>query len=180
MKENILNKVEGLIDNLLWDGRAEDEDLPQGAIEAAIKDGIITVEEIITKFETVLRSHLPGEVISPDIKEFLDYSQYCETMDILRKAAGDVSESKMHSPPHPGQIIKESYLDELNISINTLAKQLGVNPPILTRIVEGSAGVDSEMACRLSKVLNGTPEFWLGLQSSYDLWISQSTSDPVD
>lgn len=76
----------------------------------------------------------------------------------------------MYNPPHPGEIIKESYLDELDISINSLAKQLGVSPSTLNRVVDGKSGISPEMALRLSKVLNGTPEFWLGLQQSYSLW----------
>ncbi|RDH46181.1 HigA family addiction module antitoxin [Zooshikella ganghwensis] len=83
----------------------------------------------------------------------------------------------MHSPPHPGEIIKDSYLDELNISINYLAKQLGVNPSTLSRLVDSKSSISPEMAIRLSKVLNGSPEFWLNLQQSYNLWQASQTND---
>ena len=83
----------------------------------------------------------------------------------------------MYNPPHPGEIIKESYLDELNISINSLSKQLGVSPSTLNRVVDGKSGISPEMALRLSKVLNGTPEFWLGLQQNYSLWQASQQND---
>ncbi|WP_338112645.1 HigA family addiction module antitoxin [Zooshikella ganghwensis] len=83
----------------------------------------------------------------------------------------------MHNPPHPGEIIKESYLDELNISINSLAKQLGVNPSTLSRLIDGKSSISPEMAIRLSKVLNGSAEFWLNLQQSYSLWQASQAND---
>ncbi|RDH41840.1 addiction module antidote protein, HigA family [Zooshikella ganghwensis] len=83
----------------------------------------------------------------------------------------------MYNLSHPGEIIRESYLDELNISLNNLAKQLGVNPSILSRLVDGKSSISPVMAIRLPKVLNGTPEFWLNLQQSYTLWQALQTND---
>lgn len=83
----------------------------------------------------------------------------------------------MHNPPHPGEIIKESYLDELDISMNSLAKNLDVSPSTLQRLVVGKTDISPEMALRLSKVLNGTPEFWMGLQQGYSLWRASQAND---
>lgn len=58
VKQLILNKIENLIGQLLWYGRKEDEDLPRGRIEQAIKGGEITVEEIVSCFEENLRENL--------------------------------------------------------------------------------------------------------------------------
>jgi antitoxin HigA-1 len=76
----------------------------------------------------------------------------------------------MHNPPHPGNFIRSVYLEPFEMSVRTLAKNLGVAPSTLNRIVSGKSGVSPEMALRLSKALGRSPESWLSLQDHYDLW----------
>lgn len=76
----------------------------------------------------------------------------------------------MHNPPHPGEFIAGVYLEPNNLSGRELASTLGVSPSTLNRIVTGQSAVSPEMALRLSKALGRTPESWLAMQSSYDLW----------
>jgi antitoxin HigA-1 len=76
----------------------------------------------------------------------------------------------MHNPPHPGEFIRSVYLEPFEMSVRTLAKNLGVAPSTLNRIVAGKSGVSPEMALRLSKALGRSPESWLALQDHYDLW----------
>jgi antitoxin HigA-1 len=76
----------------------------------------------------------------------------------------------MHNPPHPGEFIRSVYLEPFEMSVRTLAKNLGVSPSTLNRIVSGKSGVSPEMALRLSKALGRSPESWLSLQDHYDLW----------
>lgn len=57
-KETILNTVDDAVSDLLYYDRKEDEELPRGAIEEALKAGEITVEEIVSKFENTLRTGL--------------------------------------------------------------------------------------------------------------------------
>jgi antitoxin HigA-1 len=76
----------------------------------------------------------------------------------------------MHNPPHPGEFIRSVYLEPFEMSVRTLAKNLGVAPSTLNRIVVGKSGVSPEMALRLSKALGRSPESWLALQDHYDLW----------
>ncbi len=80
---------------------------------------------------------------------------------------------QMHNPPHPGELLKEAYIDELGVSEREIAKKLHVAPSTFNRIVQGKSAVSPEMALRLSKTLGKTPEFWLGLQHSFDLWIAR-------
>jgi addiction module HigA family antidote len=79
----------------------------------------------------------------------------------------------MHNPPHPGEFIKETYLDPFNISQNEIADKLEVAHSTFNRLVRGNSNVSAEMAVRLSKVLGRTPESWLAMQSNYDLFTLQ-------
>lgn len=83
----------------------------------------------------------------------------------------------MHNPPHPGEFIREVYLELFKISGRQLAAKLGVSPSTLTRVLNGSSGISSEMALRLSKALGRTPESWLTMQDNYDLWHARQSVD---
>lgn len=76
----------------------------------------------------------------------------------------------MHNPPHPGEFIREVYLEPFEITGRQLSAKLGVSPSTLTRVLNGSSGISSEMALRLSKALGRTPESWLAMQDNFDLW----------
>jgi len=84
---------------------------------------------------------------------------------------------KMHNPPHPGEFIAEIYLDPHGISGRELAARLDVAPSTLSRILNGSSRVTPEMALRLSKSLGRTPESWLLMQDSHDLWQARRNVD---
>lgn len=76
----------------------------------------------------------------------------------------------MHSPPHPGEFIQETYLEPFDISQNEMSKKLGVAKSTLNRLVRGDSGVSPEMAYRLSRVVGRSPESWLNMQALYDLY----------
>lgn len=76
----------------------------------------------------------------------------------------------MHNPMHPGDFIKQAYVDDLGLSIRKIAKGLNVAPSTLARLVKGESNVTPEMAMRLSKALHGSPELWLNMQKNFDLW----------
>lgn len=72
-------------------------------------------------------------------------------------------------PIHPGEILSEEYIKPLGISASALARALGVAANRVTAIVNGDREVTAETALRLARILKTTPEFWLNLQSTYDL-----------
>ena len=76
--------------------------------------------------------------------------------------------SGMHNPPHPGEVLRDGVLAELSVS--EFARQLRVSRMTLSRIVNGRATVNAEMAIRLAAALGGSPESWLRMQAAYDLW----------
>ncbi|WP_028571798.1 HigA family addiction module antitoxin [Desulfonatronum lacustre] len=76
----------------------------------------------------------------------------------------------MHNPPHPGEFIREVYLEPYDLTGRRLASNLNVSPSTLNRILQGRSGISPEMALRLSKALGRSPESWLNMQDNYDLW----------
>ena len=76
----------------------------------------------------------------------------------------------MHNPPHPGEFIREVYLEPNGITGRQLSAKLGVSPSTLNRVLQGTSGISPEMALRLSKALGRSPESWLAMQDAFDLW----------
>lgn len=72
-------------------------------------------------------------------------------------------------PIHPGEILKEEFLVPLNMSANQLAKSVGVPTNRITEILNGNRSITGDTALRLSKFFKTTPEFWMNLQSIYEL-----------
>ncbi|MEK6698704.1 MAG: HigA family addiction module antitoxin [Nitrospirota bacterium] len=73
-------------------------------------------------------------------------------------------------PAHPGGILKRQYLEPLSLTVSELAGTLGVSRKTLSKIVNERGDVTPDMALRLSKAFNTTPELWLNLQRNCDLW----------
>ncbi len=86
----------------------------------------------------------------------------------------------MHNPPHPGEFIRNTYIEPFGLSIRSLAECLDVSPSTLTRIVNKRSGISPEMALRLSMALGRSPESWLAMQHNYDLWLAKKTADLSD
>ncbi len=79
-------------------------------------------------------------------------------------------------PVHPGIIIKEDYLEPLSISIKDMAGNLGVSRKTLSKIINARGSVTPEMALRLSRAFDTTPDLWMNLQKKYDLWHAERAS----
>ena len=75
----------------------------------------------------------------------------------------------MHSPPHPGRLIKTSCLDALDLTVTDGAKALGVARPTLSNLLNSKAAISPEMAIRLEKAFGGSADAWVRLQAAYDL-----------
>ena len=77
-----------------------------------------------------------------------------------------------HNPPHPGEILQEFYLEPLNLSVTSASESLQIARPNLSAIINGRAGISPLMAHKLAKAFETSPQYWLNLQSNYDLWHS--------
>ena len=83
----------------------------------------------------------------------------------------------MYNPPHPGEFIKEVYLEPLEVSPRRVALRLKVSPSTFSRLLKGQSRISPEMALRLSKCLGRSPESWLVMQDNYDLWQARQKVD---
>ncbi len=80
------------------------------------------------------------------------------------------------SPAHPGDVLKIEYLDRLGLSSDELAFSVGIPPERMHEILVGRRAISADTATRLADRLGTTPEFWVTLQSNYDLaLVSQSS-----
>ncbi len=79
-------------------------------------------------------------------------------------------------PTHPGAIIKEDYLIPLSISIKDMAEMLGVSRKTLSKIVNERGAITPDMALRLARAFDTTPDLWLNLQKNVDLWNAAKVS----
>lgn len=75
----------------------------------------------------------------------------------------------MKNPPHPGELVRCDCLEPLGLTITGAAKALNVSRQALNNLVNKKSGISPEMAVRLSKVFNSSPEFWMRLQLNFDL-----------
>ncbi len=73
-------------------------------------------------------------------------------------------------PTHPGQVLKNLYLEPLKLSQTDAAVNLGITRKTLSMLLNEHQGVSAEMALRLAKAFGTTPTLWLNLQRNYDLW----------
>ena len=83
----------------------------------------------------------------------------------------------MHNPPHPGEFIREVYLEPFAITGRQLSEKLGVSPSTFNRVLKGHSGISSEMALRISKALGRSPESWLAMQGNASLWQALQSVD---
>jgi addiction module HigA family antidote len=73
------------------------------------------------------------------------------------------------SPLHPGEVLYEDFIVPTGISIHRIAMDLRVPANRIAEIVKGERAISADTALRLARYLRTSPEFWLGLQSDYDL-----------
>lgn len=84
-------------------------------------------------------------------------------------------------PVHPGEVLLEEFLKPLQLSQNRLAIRIGVPPRRINEIVLGKRRVTADTALRLARYFDTTPQFWLGLQTEYDLDVaSEELGDRLD
>src|SRR4030066_2351178 len=78
--------------------------------------------------------------------------------------------AKRYFPPiHPGEILLEEFLKPMEISQYRLAKDISVDPRRVNEIVHGQRAISADTALRLGRYFGTSPQFWLNLQSHYDL-----------
>ena len=80
-------------------------------------------------------------------------------------------------PVHPGEVLREEFMIPFNLNANSLALALRVAPPAVYEIIKEERGISSEMALRLGRYFGTTPDFWVNLQSHYELSVSRQRAE---
>ncbi len=87
--------------------------------------------------------------------------------------------TRMHNPPHPGEVLADTVLRTGGgLTVTGLAKRLRISRVALSRVVNGRAAVSAELALRLAAALGGSAESWLNMQVTYDLWRAEKRRRP--
>jgi addiction module HigA family antidote len=73
-------------------------------------------------------------------------------------------------PTHPGEILRELFMKERELTVTELAKGLAMTRANLSAILNGRAGISPEVAVKLSEAFGNTAQFWINLQNNYELW----------
>jgi len=81
---------------------------------------------------------------------------------------------KKRKPTHPGKILDELYIKPLKLNLQKLAQRLGIARNTLFKIRAGKANITPSIALSLAEAFDTTPQLWLNLQLTYDLWIEES------
>ena len=76
-------------------------------------------------------------------------------------------------PIHPGEFLRET-LEELNMTQAAFAEAIGISPMRVSHLLKGDRPVTAEIALRLARAFGQTPQYWLNLQTGYDLKIAQA------
>ena len=96
-----------------------------------------------------------------------------EDLDRRKVDFSDVASGRRLPPVHPGAFLRDEFLTPLGISVYRLAKALKVSRLRLNDIVLGRRGITTATALRLGRYFGTTPEFWLTLQTRYDLEVAE-------
>ena len=78
-------------------------------------------------------------------------------------------------PTHPGEMLREDFLPDYNLTVSSLAAALGVSRQSINELLRERRAVSTEMSIRLSRLFGNSAEFWLNSQRAVDLWESNET-----
>ncbi|MCP5329772.1 MAG: HigA family addiction module antidote protein [Pseudomonadales bacterium] len=75
-------------------------------------------------------------------------------------------------PTHPGEMLREDFMPDFNLTVSSLAQALGVSRQSVNELLRERRALSPEMAIRLARLFNNSPEFWLNAQRAVDLWVA--------
>ena len=88
--------------------------------------------------------------------------------------------SNEFAPVRPGEMLKEEFLAEYGLSQSRLAKAIGISPNRIAEIVNNRRRITADTALRLGLYFGNSPQFWMNLQTYYDLKMAQRNLKPED
>ena len=90
-----------------------------------------------------------------------------------KTATGDIQATGLPThrrPTHPGAILLDRFLKELQMSQAEAARQMNMPVNRVNELVRGKRGITARSALKLGRLLGTTPQFWMNLQANWDLW----------
>lgn len=87
--------------------------------------------------------------------------------------------SKVLPPVHPGEVLREEFMDPLGVSINALARGLNVPVSRVSKIVNEERAITPDTALRIARYFGTSAEFWLNLQTRYDLLLARGNEKAI-
>jgi addiction module HigA family antidote len=85
--------------------------------------------------------------------------------------------SQLKEPMHTGEVLKELYLDPLDMGAIAFARRLDVSRTRIERLVKGVTSVTPDTALRLARAFNTTPAYWMNMQTNYDMSVTFKVID---
>jgi antitoxin HigA-1 len=85
--------------------------------------------------------------------------------------------SLLKNPMHPGEVLKELYLDPLEMGAIAFAHRLGVPRTRIERLIKGTTSMTPDTALRLARAFNTTPNYWMNMQVNYDMALAVKSID---
>jgi addiction module HigA family antidote len=85
--------------------------------------------------------------------------------------------SQLKEPMHPGEVLKELYLDPLDMGAIAFARRLDVPRTRIERLVKGVTSVTPDTALRLARAFSTTPAYWMNMQTNYDMSVASKVID---
>jgi len=79
-------------------------------------------------------------------------------------------------PIHPGEMLREDFMPDYNLSVTAVAEALGVTRQTINEVLRERRAVSPSMALRLARYFGNTPEFWLNAQRAVDLWDAEQSN----
>jgi len=81
------------------------------------------------------------------------------------------------NPVHPGDVLREDFMKPMDLTAYAVAKAIGATPIAISQICRGKRSVSAEMALKLGRLFNVSPEIWIGIQADYDLEVARLRSE---
>lgn len=82
----------------------------------------------------------------------------------------DNTQERAVRPTHPGEMLREDFLPDYDLTVSSLARAIGVSRQTVNELLRERRALSPEMALRLAKLFRNSPEFWLNAQRAVDLW----------
>ncbi len=89
------------------------------------------------------------------------------------------TKSRSIKPTHPGEMLREDFMPDYDLTVAGLARQLGVSRQTVNELLRENRAITPDMALRLSRLFRNSPEFWLNAQRAVDLWLAKKENRRV-